>query len=154
MSSNPYRVLGVSPLASNKQISKAYRRLAKRYHPDLNPGDTAAAEKMGQINLAYGNIKAMRSRGQDPWAQQAKRERYQTGRDSTREGRTRRDTRDNGLSPVVIILAAVVMFFLVRLVLSLLFGEFAGLYHGDPTGGYYSSPYSGYGTYESVPDGE
>ena len=54
--SDPYRVLGVSPDASEEEIKKAYRRLAKKYHPDLNPGDREAAQKMQQINAAYEQL--------------------------------------------------------------------------------------------------
>ena len=52
-----YKVLGVSPDASDEEIKRAYRRLAKQYHPDLNPGDEAAAKKMQEINAAYEQIK-------------------------------------------------------------------------------------------------
>ncbi len=54
---DPYKVLGVSPEASDEEIKKAYRRLAKEYHPDRNPGDPIAAKKMQQINDAYDQIK-------------------------------------------------------------------------------------------------
>lgn len=54
---DPYQVLGVSPDASDEEIKKAYRALAKKYHPDLNPGDEAAAQKMQEINAAYDQIK-------------------------------------------------------------------------------------------------
>ncbi len=57
MIDDPYKVLGVSPDASDEEIKQAYRRLAKKYHPDLNPGDEAAAKKMQQINAAYEQIK-------------------------------------------------------------------------------------------------
>ncbi len=57
MSNDPYKILGVSPGASDDEVTKAYRRLAKKYHPDLNPGDAAAAEKMSEINAAYDKIK-------------------------------------------------------------------------------------------------
>ena len=57
MISDPYQVLGVSPDASDEEIKRAYRKLAKQYHPDLNPGDEAAAKKMQQINAAYDQIK-------------------------------------------------------------------------------------------------
>ena len=54
---DPYSVLGVSPNASDDEIKRAYRRLAKKYHPDLNPGDKVAAKKMQEINAAYEQIK-------------------------------------------------------------------------------------------------
>ena len=57
MIEDPYKVLGVSPDASDEEIKRAYRRLAKQYHPDRNPGDAAAAKKMQQINAAYEQIK-------------------------------------------------------------------------------------------------
>ena len=57
MIQDPYKVLGVSPDASDEEIKRAYRRLAKQYHPDRNPGDAVAAQKMQQINAAYEQIK-------------------------------------------------------------------------------------------------
>lgn len=54
---DPYKVLGVSPDASDEEIKRAYRRLAKKYHPDLNPGDQEAARHMQQVNAAYEQIK-------------------------------------------------------------------------------------------------
>ena len=53
---DPYKVLGVSPNASEEEIKKAYRDLSKKYHPDLNPGDEEAAKKMSEINAAYDMI--------------------------------------------------------------------------------------------------
>ena len=57
MIDDPYKVLGVSPNASDDEIKQAYRRLAKKYHPDLNPGDANAARKMQEVNAAYEQIK-------------------------------------------------------------------------------------------------
>ncbi len=54
---DPYAVLGLSPNASDEDVKKAYRRLAKKYHPDVNPGDATAAKKMNEINQAYDQIK-------------------------------------------------------------------------------------------------
>ena len=53
---DPYKVLGVSPDASDEEVKRAYRALAKKYHPDRNPGDAAAAQKMREINAAYDAI--------------------------------------------------------------------------------------------------
>lgn len=58
MYQDPYKVLGVSPDASDEEIKKAYRELAKKYHPDRNPGDEAAAKKMNEVNAAYDLIKS------------------------------------------------------------------------------------------------
>lgn len=57
MIDDPYKVLGVSPDASDEEIKRAYRKLAKKYHPDLNPGDKEAARKMQEVNAAYEQIK-------------------------------------------------------------------------------------------------
>ncbi len=57
MVQDPYKVLGVAPNASDEEIKKAYRELTKKYHPDLNPGDAYAAQKMNDINAAYDQIK-------------------------------------------------------------------------------------------------
>ena len=57
MNSDPYKVLGVSPNASDEEIKKAYRSLAKKYHPDVNPGNKDAERKMNEINAAYDQIK-------------------------------------------------------------------------------------------------
>lgn len=48
-----YKVLGVDEKASAEEIKKAYRKLAKKYHPDLNQGDEKASEKLKEINEAY-----------------------------------------------------------------------------------------------------
>jgi curved DNA-binding protein CbpA len=47
-----YAILGVDKNASEKDIQRAYRKLARKYHPDVNPGDTAAEDKFKDINEA------------------------------------------------------------------------------------------------------
>lgn len=67
MSGNPYRVLGLEPGASDEDVTKAYRALAKKYHPDLNPDDPEAAKRMSELNAAYDQIK----NGRTPEAESA-----------------------------------------------------------------------------------
>ena len=53
---DPYKVLGIPTTATDDEVKQAYRRLAKRYHPDANPGDKAAEQRMKEINAAYDHI--------------------------------------------------------------------------------------------------
>ena len=48
-----YKVLGLDKSASEAEIKKAYRKLARKYHPDVNPGDTEAEEKFKEVNEAH-----------------------------------------------------------------------------------------------------
>ena len=79
MGTDPYQVLGVSPNASEDEIRQAYRRLAKQYHPDLNPGDKTAAQKMNEINAAYDAIKNPQAYRQQQAQQQARQQYSQAG---------------------------------------------------------------------------
>ena len=56
MIQDPYRVLGLEPGASDDEVKAAYRRLAKKYHPDVNGGSPEAEAKMKEINAAYSQI--------------------------------------------------------------------------------------------------
>lgn len=56
MIQDPYRVLGVSPGASEEEIKKAYRALAKKYHPDVNQGSPEAEARMKEVNEAYATL--------------------------------------------------------------------------------------------------
>ena len=53
MAKDPYSVLGVAKEAKDEDIQKAFRNAAKKYHPDLNPGDKKAEDKFKEINAAY-----------------------------------------------------------------------------------------------------
>ena len=53
MAVDPYTVLGVKRNASQDDIQKAYRRLAKKFHPDLNPGNKQAEEQFKEVSAAY-----------------------------------------------------------------------------------------------------
>ena len=62
---DPYRVLGIPPTAKDEEIAAAYRRLARKYHPDLNGGSAEAEAKMKELNAAHEAIRAHREgRGQ------------------------------------------------------------------------------------------
>ena len=74
MMTDPYKVLGIPSTATDDEVKQAYRRLAKRYHPDANPGDQNAERRMQEINAAYDEImnrrtnpNAGRSTGYDPF---------------------------------------------------------------------------------------
>ena len=59
MSADPFAVLGVTPGASGEEIAAAYRRLAKRWHPD-RAGGQDAARRMAEINAAYDLVRSER----------------------------------------------------------------------------------------------
>ena len=65
---NPYEVLGVAATAPAADIRSAYRKLAKKLHPDLNPGDKAAEEKFKEVAVAYDLV-----------GDEAKRKRFDAG---------------------------------------------------------------------------
>lgn len=63
---DPYSVLGISPSASEDEIKKAYRALAKKYHPDVNQGSAEAERRMKEVNEAYSAVMKMRREGTSP----------------------------------------------------------------------------------------
>ena len=67
MINDPFSVLGVNSDATEDEIKSAYRKLAKKYHPDLNPGDKAAEQKMREVNEAYTRALQIRKTGRDPY---------------------------------------------------------------------------------------
>ena len=56
MNQNPYDILGIPSSATDDEVKKAYRRLAKQYHPDIHPDRAFAEKKMAEINAAYDEI--------------------------------------------------------------------------------------------------
>ena len=54
---NYYDILGIKKDASDKDIKQAYRRLARKHHPDVNPGDKSAEARFKEINAAYDYFK-------------------------------------------------------------------------------------------------
>ncbi|MBZ0253303.1 MAG: DnaJ domain-containing protein, partial [Candidatus Methylomirabilis sp.] len=53
MNDRHYRTLGLDPGATPAQVKRAYRMLARSYHPDLRPGDKAAEARFRDVSLAY-----------------------------------------------------------------------------------------------------
>lgn len=61
---NYYQILGISKDASAEEIKRVYRRLARQFHPDVNPGNKAAEEKFKDINEAYDILSDVEKRAQ------------------------------------------------------------------------------------------
>jgi DnaJ-class molecular chaperone len=99
---DPYKVLGVNKDASAEAIQKAYRRLAKKLHPDLNPGNKKAEEQFKEVSAAYALLsdpekRARFDRGEiDASGQERPQQRYY--RDFADRGASRSYTSDAGFA--------------------------------------------------------
>src|SRR5208283_5342175 len=59
-----YKTLGIANNASQDDIKKAFRKLARKYHPDLNPGDKTSEDKFKELNEAYAVLSDSQKRAQ------------------------------------------------------------------------------------------
>ena len=105
-----YNILGVSQNASEKEIKQAFRRLARKHHPDVNPGDKSAEAKFKETSEAYEVLSDREKRQKydrygDQWqyADQFKRAQWQEApfRGSSRGGNVRFDFGDGGLGGIM-----------------------------------------------------
>jgi molecular chaperone DnaJ len=97
-SKNYYDILGINKSASEKEIKQAYRRLARKYHPDVNPGDKSAEATFKEINAAFEVLSDKEKRNKydkygDKWQyadqfEQAERQQAQYRQYSTGDGTT------------------------------------------------------------------
>jgi len=104
LASDPYAVLGVKKDASQDELQKAYRKLAKKLHPDLNPGNKQAEEKFKEITAAYDLLgdadkRARFDRGEiDESGAERPRQRYYRDFAEDGGGETRYYTSDAGFA--------------------------------------------------------
>ena len=163
---DPYAVLGVNRDADAETIRQAYRRLAKQYHPDLNPGDAYAARRMNEINEAYDLLKnpealhqqqarqqyrqTYRQNSYDPFAAyQSQSRSYEQPTDASQSDYRYQQSYHSSRSPFGFVGKLILIYMVIELLFSMLGGCMALLrqpvyrdYWADD-GYYYADPYSG-----------
>ncbi|MBN2400974.1 MAG: J domain-containing protein [Spirochaetes bacterium] len=92
---DPYAILGLPKTASEDDIKKAFRSLAKKYHPDLNPGNKASEQKFKEINEAYNMIGTKEAREKFDRGETVSEDYYKDAAGS-RSGPFYRDFQDGG----------------------------------------------------------
>ncbi|SFT34630.1 DnaJ domain-containing protein [Selenomonas sp. GACV-9] len=85
-----YQILGLSPTATKKEIKKAFRQLARKYHPDLHPGDKAAAEQFKLINEACQVLSDENKRARYDLDRKQQGQRQQTRQTASHTGNAQR----------------------------------------------------------------
>jgi curved DNA-binding protein len=91
---NYYQILGIPKTATAEEIKGAYRRMARQYHPDLNPGDKTAEETFKDVGEAYEILSDTAKRAKyDQFSQYWKQNGFQTGGSATRTRRWSGSTR-------------------------------------------------------------
>ena len=91
MVEDPHKILGVPQGATEAEIKKAYRKLAKEYHPDLHPNDPAAIRKMQEVNEAYDMLM-----NPDKYAAQRAQQARSSGQQSHNQGAYGNSQRSTG----------------------------------------------------------
>lgn len=96
---SPYKVLGVSKLASARELKTTYRKLSKKYHPDLNPGCDECADRMRDINNAWNKLRQRSGKSgfrEDRDDQEAQRSGEEQDEESSESGEDKKsDSKDS-----------------------------------------------------------
>lgn len=150
---SPYRILGVSSKASDEEVRRAYKALAKKHHPDLNPDDPSASIRMGEINQAYSQVLAQRKRfapqQETPYTQaEDPFKRFYSAWDASadrpdkrgRGQRRRRLARWKSDNAAIVVIILILLFLMARVVIGMLIGggtpALVGSSRNNPTAGY------------------
>jgi curved DNA-binding protein CbpA len=121
---DPYAVLGVAPCASDARIQEAYRALAKRHHPDLNPGDAAAEQRFKEVAAAHALLSPASARA-----------RFDAAAAERARGAGRFLDEAQGPSPALTLLTLLTLLFLLAVII------YDKLRHPDPPEGGHGALY-------------